>query len=268
MNSVEPGENLATACEQSSFKSLLFGLDGVVKNWDAEKGEFETTEAFEKRIADRDETLNGSRSTLVCWPLASETTFINYNADRQQYAVDSYRLQRVTTDDKDVGSYVSSTAMGAKVRVYHSVRLDYEVDTGSSGYAVPEKVGCKSTTFDVPVDEAPAVRRGGFLVLLGRLTSPYYTESTSRSQPSLTDPFDTETMTMALKLRPQRLLLVGPNGKEYPCRGAPGQSKAAAPAIGSGVMVISPANAAPVSSGPLSSQAADEHGVVFKPGKK
>lgn len=217
-------ENLASACSLSNFKGLLWALDGVVGHWNFDKGEFETSADYAARMAKMEDTVGGTRQTIVCKALRNETSFVKYDADQQEFSVDTFSLTNIASDEKDTGSYISSTRMGVKAKVYRSLRVDYEV--GLKGkYDLAHQLGCAtrqfySIRFSVPANDAVSLRAAGYLVMLGHLKQPFSSKTEKSGEPTLDDPFDVYTVTLELKFEPRTILLVSPSGQRFSCLGA------------------------------------------------
>jgi hypothetical protein len=231
LNSVESADvNLARACSTSSAKGLLWALDGALADWDFDKGEFETSPEYDLRMSKIDNAINGDRKTIVCRSLRDEPNFIKYDADKREYEVDTYALTNNAVDEKDTGSYVSSTRMGVKARVYRSVRIDYDVDFGGSSYDFGKKFGCTAQLlgglhFPVDPSAAQAMRTNGYVVMIGRLRQPFYKRDERSGSPTLDDPFDTYKVTLTLEFDPEMVVMVDPTGEQFPCAG-PGERNA------------------------------------------
>ena len=170
-------------------------------------------------------SINTTSQIIICKKLADEKTFVKYDADKQVFTVDSYTLKNYNTFEKDTGSYVSSTAMGAKARVYAGIRIDYEIDLGKARSNLSASLGCGSAsyeplTFSVPAAEAQDLRVGGYVAMIGHLRQPFVTKNSRSGSPTLTDPFDTSVQTYSLQFDPTSIVLVSPGGKRIGCVGA------------------------------------------------
>ncbi len=231
LNSVNLADtNLATACATSSTKALLWALDGALADWNFEKGEFETTADFDQRMSKIDNAINGDRKAIICKALRNEPNFIKYDADKQEYEVDSYALTNNSFDEKDTGSYLSSTRMGIKARVYQSVRIDYDVDFGGSSYDLGRKFGCTAQLlgglhFPVAPSMAQAMRTGGYVVMIGRLRQPFYKREERAGAPTLDDSYDTYKVTLTLEFDPEKIVMISSSGEQFDCA-RPGERNA------------------------------------------
>jgi hypothetical protein len=214
-------ENLAEKCDGSNFRGLLWALDDVVGEWDLSKGEFETSSNYSDRLAKMESAINSDRTIIICKSLKDETTFIKYNADDQKFEVDRYALENIDYYSKEIGSYVSTTRMGAKARVWRSIRIDYDLDFGSS-YDLGPIFGCDAKMFSplkFPIESSIAkdIRDTGYVVMLGYMHKPFYSKDEKAGKPTLDDPFDVDQTTLTLKFEPNQIMMVSALGTRYAC---------------------------------------------------
>jgi hypothetical protein len=194
-------------------------LDGFFHKRDFTKGEFETSAAYEARMAGMEGTLAGDRELIVCQYLDdNEDVRFTYDAEKQAFSTSFDQRLRAEIDWKKTGSYVSKTRMGARATVTSYFGIDYFIDMAASTISPSAdciKGGYSSVSFTVPVPlaEAPAVKADGYLVILGRLASPFYKRTQTTGSPTLDDPSDVTQVEMTATIRPRAFYIVMPGGK-------------------------------------------------------
>lgn len=220
LNTIKPGDDVFAACRQSDFKTLALVFAKVKYNYVVEKGEFETEAEFGARRVQAEAAMNSVGDLIVCQPLNdNEDAPFEYDADSERF-IGRFKLhQNVWRDSKALGSYVSSTAMGAKARVQASAEFEYDVEY--SDFSTWERSQCltgfydKQYTVPVPRAQAPLVKAGGYQFVIGKLVWPFARQTQRSGIPTLTDPFDVYNRTVALSVRPERIGITGPDGQTY-----------------------------------------------------
>lgn len=211
INSYEPGENLVTACRQSSFKNLAVALNMNFKLLTREKSEYETTEDYRSRVMKLTEAMN-ARDTLICQPLDdNEDLQFTYNADSETFEGSFSLNQNVWRDVKQLGSYRSKTAMGAAATVKSSLEIEYDLSLDEPSALKRCLAGGYSTyRFRVhsPRSTAPRLKASGYLVYLGSLAPPFIGASEQTGSPTLDSPYDVYTSSLTVHLRPKKLVVV------------------------------------------------------------
>ena len=215
LNSYTEDDSLAEACARSNFSYLAVGLDMNADWMEVPKGEFETQQEFDKRDS-KLAALMAERSVIVCEPVFNNPDVqLTYDADRERFSGSFMREHNVWRDVKQLGSYRSKTRMGVAATVRRSLEMNYDISL-----KLPEGLkGCLAGNYSsfsfsaaVPRAEAPGVKRAGRLIIIGKLVSPYSRKVDEEGDPTLDDPYDVFTRTITVSVRPERVILLGPDG--------------------------------------------------------
>jgi len=205
------------ACKLADSAGLLWSLKSFFGETGLTKGEFETSAAFAERVAKVDDILNGHGGIVACVRPDEAYFTLTYNADAGSFHGEFNPDLVVGTTSKDLGTYRSETAMGAKATVDSELVVNYKLDM--SPWLPEDKVPCLhpgliQTTFDAPVSaaEAPLVKRDGYLVIYGWIRSPFVSYEERPGEPTLDYPIDTYRVSLSAPLQPTRLALVAPDG--------------------------------------------------------
>jgi hypothetical protein len=218
LNSVVDQTSLYQRCLNTNVKALLWGLEGYKDRLSIEKSEFETDLEFLVRKDKMDDALNGDRTIIVCKSVIdNEDVSFNYKAEERHFLGSFNSNLRADLDWKKTGSYVSKTRMGVSARVLSYMGIDYNVDMSSTLSNVKNdcadgRYGRVSFTVPIPLSDAPAVKRDGYLVILGHLRSPFFSETHDTGNPTLDDPRDVNQYVLTANFTPNELLIVMPGG--------------------------------------------------------
>jgi hypothetical protein len=182
----------------------------------APKSEFETTSAYNERIASFahvNYSSGLSAGSLLSFvlepnPLKALSLEETYDADKGDYVI-RFRLDRATLGDDDSpvllnlfsvkkhsDEYVGANAFGAEATVTKWVEDEYDVDVASSGWLQNETLGDKysvlSQEIHVPMPPNEAFKRNGSLRLLfiGRVETPWFKQTIDGSTATLDSPVE------------------------------------------------------------------------------
>jgi hypothetical protein len=219
LNSVKPDADLYKACKAAKFQNLAYALQGV-KGLSATRTEFETQAQFDERTAKLTDAINGSGSIIICQYLNdNEDVSFRYDADRQQFSGSFDPDLAAWRNIRQVGSYVSKTRMGVRATVRSSVDIEYMADMTDTLRST--RVSCLrggygdvSFQFPVPQADAELLKLTGYLVILGRIVPPYYSESDTAGAPTLDDPTDVFTRKMSVPFQPSEIAVIDFQGKK------------------------------------------------------
>lgn len=217
LNRYQSGENLAAACRRANFKNLAIALNLNREALAAPKGEFETSAQYEQRAA-RLASVMAAEPIVICEPLDDNPDVpFTYQADAQWFEGSFSSSHNVWRDIKQLGTYRSRTRMGIPATIKASVVADYNVELN-----LPRNLtGCLASDYSgnkyrVPstLIDAPRLKAGGRLVFLAKLEAPYISKREQPGSPTLDDPFDEYTTTLAVNAKPEKLFVIDATGKE------------------------------------------------------
>jgi hypothetical protein len=223
LNSVVDQTSLYQRCLDSNVKAMLWVLEGYKDKLSIEKSEFETDVEFLVRKDKLDNALNGNRTIIVCQSVIdNEDVSFNYKAEERHFVGSFSSNLRADLDWKKTGSYVSKTRMGISARVLSYMGIDYNIDMSSTLTSVKKecadgRYGRVNFTVPIPLSDAPTVKRDGYLVILGRLQSPFFNETHDTGNPTLDDPRDVNQYVLTANFAPNEMLIVMP-GDTIPWR--------------------------------------------------
>lgn len=216
LNSIMGGEAPGTVCRRSNFKLLAVALEMNSGILNSTKGEFETTADFQERSGKLADAL--TQNPIVICEMVYDNPDIDfkYDADSSAFKGGFRENHNVWRDVKKLGSYRSKTRMGISATVKSSIEFEYNVSLD-----LPDNLrGCLATsysgaTFAAPAsrESAPVLKARGTLAIIGRLVSPYVGKEENSGSPTLDEPYDVYTQTLTVYLKPERIVLLGPEGE-------------------------------------------------------
>lgn len=216
LNTVKPSDNLLQACRKANFKMMAAAFGNVERQLTIEKSEFETAQEFAARKDKLENAISSLGDVIVCQPLLDneDAPFI-YDAESEHFVGTFHMNQNVWRDVKQLGTYVSRTAMGARATVKSSLEMNYNLDLDENPALA--RSGCfgeeryqKKFTVHVRREDAPSLKAGGYLVIVGSLTSPFVKVEDTPGEPTLTDPYDVYVHDITLSMIPKKVAVVGP----------------------------------------------------------
>lgn len=220
VNRYHSSEDLSAACRRSNFQGLAYALS-LNESWlKTEKREFETSDEFSQR-AEKLTSLIGGDQILVCQPLNdNEDAPFEYKADIQKFSGAVHSAQNIWRDRKQLGRFKTRTRMGIPFTISASSVMefdaDFEINANRRGCLNSEKYNViRNYEVSVPRSDAPYLKATGYLVYIGRLTSPYVETSSSHDTASLDDPFEVVRNGITLHLAVDRLIVADGHGKEW-----------------------------------------------------
>lgn len=189
----------------------------------ATKGEYETSAAFEARVA----AARGSMPETVIIPGMLSAKYLTYDADAGALKVQAYALRNANTSydyvfgygrpyyekvkystigNRDVvvfeketatGSYLASNAFGARVRVTRITRLHQAIFEGPEGsynerLFVDQQPGVDAWlgSIAMTIPEAQALKASGKVAFVVKPKWPYYAEGKRSWEPTIDSPTD------------------------------------------------------------------------------
>jgi len=196
----------------------------TLKKLPTAKGEYETTAAFEARVA----AARGSMPETVILPGTFSPKYVSYDADAGVLKVQAYALRNINADytpvfgysspyyekvkystignrdavlfdgaEKTTGSYIGSNAFGVKARVREITRLTqavFEDEQGSynEDLFLDQKPGVDAVLGTVPmtIPEAQSLKSTGKAAFVVKPKWPFYAEGVGRSEPNIEAPTD------------------------------------------------------------------------------
>lgn len=199
-----------------TFEMAASALKGV----SADKGEYETTAAYEARMS-------AARSALPSTIIISsrlDPEYLKYNADAGSLEVTSYALRNINTDYSSVfgygtpyydkikyssydnidwvvsqtesktGSYIASNAFGAHVRVDKIFRMDEAIFEGEADFGtdfwLPADKDAKLGSIPMSVDEAKQFKATGKAAVVVEPKWPFYAEGIKHWEPNFESRID------------------------------------------------------------------------------
>lgn len=196
----------------------------AIKNSPAlqEKSEFESTSAYQTRVAGfTQEVLYGSVTPNGYFGFIVFAPEIKYDADSQTLAVtlrgfaysSDPKLDEVLIQDIDrKDSYIGSNAFGAQVEVESTYSENYGVlfNQGNwlfGGTKPADPLNGRHFTYLMPMapDEAKAFKANVRLLLVCRLSPPWYRQTSVRNAPTLDFPHDYHVEQNYLQAEPEQL---------------------------------------------------------------
>jgi len=216
LNSLFENEAVADACKRSNFKNLAIALDMNADLLTVGKGEFESSEDYQKRAGELTAIMAG-KPIVICEPLDDNPDIsFTYDADTGEFSGGFSTDHNIWRDVKSLGSYRSKTRMGIPMTVKASVELEYDVRLSLA----TNIKGCLNTTysratFTAPVSReiAPGIKGLGALVTIARLEFPYTSKEDREGSPSLDNPYDVYNYILRVHARPERFVLLDAGGK-------------------------------------------------------
>lgn len=218
LNTVDPKSNLHDACRRADFKLLALGLEGIQSKINQPKGEFETAAEHQEHTAALEEALNRSGPVIVCQPLNdNEDAPFEYNAESQLFHGTIAAHQNVWRDSKPLGSYIGRTAMNVHFRVTASAEFEYNLTLDGNLSLLSPKCGKRDIlaySYEVPAtrESAPRLKEQGYLVFIGRLSSPFIASSERHDPATLDDPSEVYERDLDVFFQPTEITIVGPQG--------------------------------------------------------
>ncbi len=204
---------------QNSFSSVVSTLKALPTT----KGEYETTAAFEARVA----VARGTMPETVIIPAIFSSKFVNYDADTGVLKVQAYALRNVNTDysyvfgygskyyekvkysslgnrevvvfesETPTGTYVASNAFGAKATVTKVRRLDQAIFEGEQGnynekLFIDQMPGADALlgTLPMSIPEAQAIKTSGKVAFVVQPKWPFYAEGTNLMEATISSPLE------------------------------------------------------------------------------
>lgn len=187
------------------------------------KGEYETTTAFEARVA----AARGTMPETVIVQGIFSPKYVNYDADAGVLKVQAYALRNLNTDyayvfgygspyyekvkyssignldavlfekESATGSYSASNAYGAKATVTKITRLQHAIFEGAAQrygdrLFLDEKPGVEALLGTIPmtIPEAQALKASGKVAFAAKPKWPFYAEGVRKWEPTISNPSD------------------------------------------------------------------------------
>jgi hypothetical protein len=226
----------------NSFDSVVTSLKAIPTG----KGEYETTAAFEARVA----TAKGGMPDTVTIPGIFSAKYINYDADTSSLKIQAYALRNLNTEysyvfgygtpyygkvkysslgNRDVvvfeketsnGTYVAANAYGAKVTVTKITRIQKAIFEGEHGrynedLFVDQKKGVDALLGSVPmsIPAAQALKEKGKIAFVVKPKWPFYAEGIRHWGPKIANPTDVSNPIQVIVGDIQCGLLLNPANK-------------------------------------------------------
>lgn len=215
INKVEFNPDL-TKCEPKRFSILAAALSANRKLLHTEQGEFETSAEYDERVAGIGAVMS-SESIMVCEPLDdNDDVPFKYDADSGTFNGSFHNHHLIYRDSKSLGSYQSSTAMGAKATVKASIDFDYNIKLSRrpGGNTPCLRNGGYSNEFAFPVDRgaAPQLKYGGSIAYVAKLVTPYVEYSETKGKPTIDYPYDEYTNTVDVLAKLEKVMILDGSG--------------------------------------------------------
>jgi len=206
------------ACRLTNFKGLAGALEAFEGAFNPTKGEYETSEQYEARVA-KIADLISKPEMVVCMSLSDQyDSPFSYNADKQQFKGEFAKRLRVDLIYKKLGSFIGKTRMNVSFKIERVVDIEYYAEMTNLISSAPSDCFEQNESYvkyslDVPRADAPSVKSAGYLAIIGHLAAPYISMNENENTPSLDDPEQRLERDYTVTFKPDRFAIVMPGGK-------------------------------------------------------
>lgn len=207
-----------TQCKSDRFKLLAEALSLNSSFISRPKGEFETTEHYQKSTEEMQGIFSDLGAIWVCFPVSTAGWGgAKYSADDQHFSFDIFPQTTVHTDEKELGSINGRTVGGIPFTYTRTIYWRYRMDLIArkfKGRCAEHGFSGVKFTVPAPVSIAPSLKQNGTLILEAKIVAPFIRETRENHNASLTERYEDATRTLEVPLDPIRFIVVDGSGNE------------------------------------------------------